>query len=356
MTVATAAAGTAPRAYVVVGGDVERDREVVLGVWRGNLGRQERLESKFDWFYGSCPWGAPLLQLLRHELSGAWVGVAAAGPRRMARGDRVVRAGVLVDLAVAPQHRSLGPALTLQKAVLEGGKARFDVLYGFPNPKAAAVFKRAGYAQLGEMVRLARVVRHGTPLERVLPIAAARASGWSLDAADWLRAAVARRGRRQLFAAWASRVDERFDALWASSDHGTALLAPRDAEMLRWRFDAAPSSLPKTRYLLLGDSPDGALSAWFACQTEGTTLHVRDFWSSDAAVGVGRPFVDALLRAAREAGHAVVSVEHAGLASRRASFREAGFVERSRRPVFGAWRDAALRTEELHLTSADEDE
>src|SRR3546814_17963935 len=97
---------------------------------------------KYDWFYRQCPYGAPLTLLLRHEASGEWVGVASAGPRQMVFGGRRVSAGVLVDLAVLPAHRSLGPALTLQTALMEAGAKRFDLLYGFPNPKAAAVFRR----------------------------------------------------------------------------------------------------------------------------------------------------------------------------------------------------------------------
>ncbi|MDB4881386.1 MAG: hypothetical protein JWL95_152 [Gemmatimonadetes bacterium] len=343
--------------YVSHAGDTARDRELVIDVWRGNLGREARLQAKFDWFYRGCPWGAPLLQLLRHEPSSAWVGVAGAGPRRMLLGNNEIKAGVLVDLTVLPDHRSLGPALALQKALVTASGRRFDLLYGFPNPKAAAVFKRVGYSQLGELVRYVRVLRYRGFLERKMPSAAARPLGWALDAASRLHAAAASRGRRRLSAEWRDAVDSRVDRLWSCSEHGAALIAPRNAAFLRWRFDQAP--VPRIRYLLLGDRRGDALLAWFACEGEGSTLHVRDFWSVDAARSIGRPFIGALLRAADREGYASVSVEYAGAASRRRGWLKAGFVARTSRPVFGKWwrgADAAGGEDNLHLTSADQDE
>src|SRR5690606_8940540 len=95
--------------YAVAAGDVGRDREAVLDVWRGNLGEDARMRAKYDWFYRKCPYGEPLLRLLRLGDGASPVGAAAAGPRRMDDGTGPLEAGVLVDLAVRAEHRSLGP-------------------------------------------------------------------------------------------------------------------------------------------------------------------------------------------------------------------------------------------------------
>jgi hypothetical protein len=344
------------KAYVAHAGDAGRDRDLVLDLWRGNIGKEQRLEAKFDWFYLGCPWGVPVLQLLRHEPSAAWVGVAGAGPRRMFARDREASAGILVDLAVTEEHRSLGPALTLQKGLMAAARERFDLLYGFPNPRAAPVFQRAGYGKLGDIVRYARVLRHGEHLGRRIPRAAARPLGWTLDAASRVRAAFLAARSRALTASWHDALDPRtselVDALWAESDHGVALIAPRTTAMLRWRFDRAP--LPKVRYLLLREVDSGPLHAWFACERAGQMLHVRDFWSVDSARGIGARFIEAMLRAARHDGAATVSVEYAGPALRHAAWVRAGFAPRTRRPILGKWTRGAEM--DLHLTSADEDE
>src|SRR3546814_18317780 len=77
-------------AYTVHEADLERDRELIVGLWRGNLGEDARMARKYDWFYRQCPYGAPLTLLLRHEASGEWVGVASAGPRQMVFGGRQI--------------------------------------------------------------------------------------------------------------------------------------------------------------------------------------------------------------------------------------------------------------------------
>ena len=105
------APAAAPVAYVAREGSAARDREAVLALWRGNLGDDARMAEKFDWFYRDSPLGEPLLRILHHGSDGPAVGIATAGPRRLRAGTRELRGGVLVDLAVLPEHRTLGPAL-----------------------------------------------------------------------------------------------------------------------------------------------------------------------------------------------------------------------------------------------------
>lgn len=348
-------AAVAPPLYTVEDGEALRDRDTVLSIWRGNLGEEARLAGKYDWFYLGNPGEAPLLQLLRHEPSGAVVGVCSAGRQRMRWQGRDIRAGVLVDLAVTPEHRSLGPALILQQGLIIAGQRELDLLYGFPNPKAAPVFKRIGYRQLTDIVRYARVLRHAGYLARRMPRALARLLGATLDVAMHWRDVVRGRRGRGFHAEWSDRADPRMDTLWSDSPHGDSLVAVRDAQHVRWRFDEAP--LGQVRHLLLSES-DGMLSAWFATQVVDGTLHVRDFWSLDTAQGIGTRYIDALLRAARVAGHAAVSVEMAVPASHLTAWRARGFVERGRRPVFGRWSQPEDNGNDvaLHLTSADEDE
>jgi hypothetical protein len=349
------AAAPAPL-YVTRDGDAARDRDIVLSIWRGNLGQASRIEGKYDWFYLSGPAGAPLLQLLQHAPDEAWIGACSAGRRRMLWHGRELRAGVLVDMAVVPEHRSLGPALILQQSLLAASRRELDLIYGFPNPKSAAVFKRIGYRKFTDIVRHARVLRHAGYLARRLPAPLARVAGPLLDLAQRARDALRSIGAPRLRASWSERVDARVDTLWASAPHGEGLVAVRDAAHLRWRFDQAP--LDPTRYLLLGDA-HGALRAWFATQAIDGTLHVRDYWSDDAHAGLGVNYVDALVGAARGRGCSAVSVEIAGPAARSAGWVARGFVARSQRPVFGCWSAATADNTgefDLFLTSADEDE
>ena len=340
------AAAPAP-GYRVRPGDVAADREAVLGLWRGNLGVEARMARKYAWFYAGAPQGAPLMAVLVHGDGAQPVGTCSAGRRRMVLDARPLQAGVLVDLAVTPEHRSLGPALMLQQGLFADGRAQLDLLYGFPNPKAVPVFKRIGYRALAQMERHVRVVRHGPYLARRMPASLAALAGAAVDAAHGLARAL----RTRLRHAWHDRVPD-IAPLWDASPRPEAITAERTPEALRWRFDAAPDAA--FRHLVLHDA--AGMAAWFATKREDHVLHVHDFWTRTGAAPTPA-HLDGLLAAARRAGAAAVSIELATLGSLRQPWREAGFTVRSARPVFGwcafAASDAPVP---LHLVSADEDE
>jgi hypothetical protein len=353
---------TAAPAYSTHEGDAVVDRDAVLAIWRGNLGQDARMAAKYDWFYGRAPAGMPLLRFLTRADLSAPIGVGAAGRRRMLHDGSEVSAGVMVDLAVTPEHRSLGPALILQQALFAAGRREFDLLYAFPNPKAAPVFKRIGYRHLADMTRYVRVVRHALYLHRRLPRLPAWLAplvGGSIDAGFRLRDGWRWPASRKLHAQWHDRIPD-IEPLWKASPKPMALTALRDNAHLRWRFDDAPVDAGQARFRHL-QLFDGETSiAWFATRADGNILHVHDFWSRDGAQ-LSPETVTALLRAARKQGYPAVSVELATSEARLQPWRQLGFEPRGQRPVFGIIETmpAATATDDrvdLHLTSADEDE
>lgn len=343
--------------YVVSNGDPLQDRDTVLSIWWGNLGQTDRIAAKYDWCYLDSPFPAPVIKLLRHVPSGDWVGSCCAGKRRMACGDRVLTAGVMADLAVVPAHRTLGPAMMLQQAIVAEAKEQLDLLYGFPNANAVAVFKRSGYARLTDLVRYVHVLRSAQYLRRHVPGWLAAPLGAMADTALRLQEGLRRLRGPSLRADWCAQADDRMDALWQRSPRGKVMLTVRNAEYLRWRFDRSP--MATTRYLTLSPRGSEELHAWFATQLEDGTLHVRDYWTDHGVDGLPAAYVDALLRAARQAGAAAVSVQVSEREGHLSGWGEREFRERGRRPVYG-FKGKALDKEDgmpvLHLSSADEDE
>lgn len=344
--------------YATVRGDVARDHDTLLAIWQGNLPDQRDREHKFNWFYrDASPWGATLFRLLRHEPSGTWVGTAAIGRRHMRYRGQDIRAGILADMTVDARHRSLGPAMMLQESLSEAALGEFDLLYGFPNPTAAVVMRRLGYFTLAQLPRFTRVLRHHVYLGRHLPRVLARLAGWCIDTLRRVQDAAWRFPGPVPRVSWSMHADPRMDALWQHSAPGDTLMAPRTVALLQWRFDRFPAG--NTRYLLLSDPGNGRLLAWFACQQASGHLHVRDFWSDDAADGVGRGYIAALVRAARAEGCAAVDISCAAPAPRLDNWRALGFVEREHRLIVGQWLDGRIQPEsppdDYHFTSADED-
>ena len=340
--------------YVVHAGAPRRDRDAVLSVWRGNLGREDRIAAKYDWFYLACPHGPPLLQLLSEDTDDACLGTACIGRRRMRLRGKDVGAGVLVDLVVLPEHRSLGPALMLQHALIAASEGQLDVLYGFPNPKAVALCKRVGYQHLTDLVRHARVLRHERYLRSRMPGWLAVPASWLVDAAMALRDGWRRLRDPRLRREWSERADTRMEDLWRNAPQGDSVIGVRDLRHAKWRFDEAP--LADVRYLWLHGARSGEAQAWFAVREQDSALHVLDYWSVDGANGLASRHVRALLAAARAAGHASVSVEASGNEAQLWGWKDNGFRGRGSRPVFARWNRAMAEPPAWFLTSADEDE
>lgn len=345
-----------PSPYVAHDGDVSRDRDAVLSIWHGNLGNQNLIASKYDWFYLDGPDGPPLLQLLQHTSSKNWVGTVSAGPRRMQWLGRDILAGLLVDMAIMQEHRSLGPALILQQGLIAASKHQLDLLIGFPNPKAEAIFKRIGYDKLADVVRYARVLRHARYLRNILPGWLATPLATIADIACMARDAFQRRLGPRLCSTWSDHADSRMDQMWEESPHSDGLVAIRDSRRAKWRFDDSP--LASTRYLLITARGEDRLLAWFAIQTENEILHVRDFWSVEGDGGLGKPIINTLLAVAHTTGAVAISVEIAGAEAHLKGWKDCGFTARGNRPVFGHWcsSEKTSRTVNVFLTSADEDE
>jgi hypothetical protein len=345
--------------YVARIGDPDEDRDRVLAVWHDALSQQSRLHAaKYEWFHRRGQPDASLLALVEHVPTDACVGTSAVGARRMLWRGHEIRAGVMADMAISAQHRTLGPALTLQAGLLASASGRFDWLYGFPNTRSIAVAKRAGFPVIGQLRRYSRVLRHGDYLVRVLPRPVARVLGWFIDTAVDARRWLQIRLGAPCITTWSDRADHRMDELWQTSEHGDGCVAIRDAAFLQWRFDEYPGAI--TRYLCLSEPGQKTLLAWFACQVEGHTLHVRDFWSRDAASGLPRWQIEVLLSAVRREKHrpAAVSIQYAANKTRLIGWLAAGFVERSQRSIIGRCL-SAVGCPDLsyaHLTAADEDE
>jgi len=122
-------------------------------------------ERKFDWLYVENPMGAPRTWLL--ECGDEIVGISSAFRRRLRVEGRTLEAWVLGDFCVAKEHRSLGPAMALQRATCERvDRGDVDLWYDFPSRTMSAIYGRMGVKPCGEMVRLVYPLRVDRMLEK----------------------------------------------------------------------------------------------------------------------------------------------------------------------------------------------
>lgn len=342
----------APAPYTVETGNASHHRDVLIALWRGNLAGGSNSEAKHDWFYANSPEGQPLVLLLREQASGALVGAVSAGPRVLRVNEQDRKAGVVVDFVVDSRHRTLYPALVLQRAMCNTVVQHFGLAYGFPNPRAWPLMERAGYRMLGSMIRYVRVIRVAHYAKQTL-------LRWLLTPAgaliDRVRMALHGAGGRLPQAwsiAWLTCFDERFDDLWAKLTDAPAVIERRDTRFLTWRFEQQPNA--HYRILTVLDQ-DKNLAAYAVCQREGNVLHLRDFLSRGICDQALACVLQQAAHLARAEGCSSVSLEFLGTPRLQNALKESGWVPRGSRPVMYATSTGAMDDKDWYLTCADED-
>lgn len=346
--------------YETIEGHLERDRDTVIGIWRGHLGWQDQLERMYDVFYLDCPFGRPLLRLLRHRASGEVVGTIGAGPRPMLWQGSELRAAVIGHFAVLPKHRSFKPALGLARIMAAASLDHFEFVYGLTNAQGGAIGKRAGFAIPAQLLRHVKVLRYRSYVPRVLPGSLGRAGGVLLDGAIAAGRRLRAPGRRSgLHAAWADTVDPRMQALWEQSERGNGLSTMRTTAMLEWRFLRLPAV--HRRFLLVAPAPGAPLLAWFVCETNVRVpgfMTVTDAWFAGGVHAADRRAVRELCRMGYEAGYEAIEVRLAVAAAVLEAWRAEGFAARGQQPLFVIGMDPGRAGDiraGMHITDIEQD-
>lgn len=346
--------------YEVVEGQLERDRDTVIGLWRGHIGWRDQLGRMYDVFYLNCPFGRPLLRLLRHRASGEIVGTVGAGPRPMLWQGRESLVACASHFVVLPGHRSLKPAMGLIRAVALASQEHFAFGYAMTNLQGGAVGKRAGYAVAGQLLRHVKPLRYRGYASRVLPGPLGRAGGTLLDgvlaAGRRLRIPARRSG---LHVAWNDAVDPRMQALWEQSEHGEGLCTVRSTRMLEWRLLGLPAV--RRRFLLVAPAPGAPLLAWFACETNVRApgfMTVTDAWFAGGVRAADRRAIRELCRMGYAAGYDAIELRLTATRSVLDAWRAEGFVTRGQQPFFVHGMDASRDGDisiGLHITDIEQD-
>lgn len=345
-------------AYFVQAIDPIACAQILQELWLGSLTESQWLEPKHAWFYQGHVTEVPRVQALCHGDEAKVVGVGAVGARMLMCEGQALRAGIRVDFAVAPQHRTLFPAMQLQRAVAVDGLAHDDLLYGVPNASAEKVLRRIGFNREISVVRYARIVGWGAYLSKVMP-------GWMALPCGKVAEAVHQaylRIKRVLFAGsdgdWLSQFDERFDRLWQQCAQGTSLIGERSGAYLHWRFGQIPYK--QHDIFALTHRGSGRLQGYAVIMPDGDTWHIQDL----LVEGHDPLLIDALITRlsieAHNQGVTSLSFCFAGPQSVVQALQDTGCRPRESRPVFVSWPDAsehrALLMRDWYFTAADEDQ
>ena len=344
------------RKYTVTAADVLEENVKICSLWRTGLVATNSYEAKFDWYYRRHPDGPPSVIFLNLNSEGDAVGAASVAPRRMRFNDTTFLTGVLVDFVVRPEHRTFFPALFLQKEMQRHALLIHHIVWGLPNPKATAVFRRAGYQCIGQMGRYVRVLRSAGYLSRHLPGWLSRVIGPIIDLTRLAALVFRRATTRGYISHWQDRPDARFNDLWTRSARPDQLIGVRDEQYLSWRFVDCP--LATYSFFTIVSAQDQCLVGYAVCEFEQQTLHVRDFLIDSNVAGALSSLWCELAREAFHAGCVSLSVEFFGAEVVQRDLNNAGLKARAQSPLYAARTDqspAVLSEAHLYITGADLD-
>jgi Acetyltransferase (GNAT) domain len=235
--------------YEIVQGDPVAHRQDVVNLGIQSLpAARESWESRYPKYYEHNPLGPPSLFLAKDAASQEFVGTTALFPTALRVCGELVPAGIVGDFAVDPHHRTLGPAITLQRAVLAKLPERgLSCLLGTPSALADPVIDRVGWSDLGCLTRFVKVLKSRVVAERYAGdrIAGRIAAGLSTLTVDPILAVTSRehyRRRDRAFSVEHPRLfDDRFADVWEAARREFPISSERTVELLNWRFEKSGS-------------------------------------------------------------------------------------------------------------------
>ncbi len=223
--------------YIVRFADSVAEKPVVLSLWESGFEHVEDLATRYDWLYLNNPAGQGYVYSLDHTESEKTVGAVGLAIRKWRIGQQYINAGIMADLVVDFEHRSLGPAIKLHNNSIDQSLESLDLVYGFPNSKSAALAKFAKFQMTADIVRYAKPLRFYSYLRKRLPGFLAAPAAFVIDGCVKLLM------HSRLFFArlkWGfeseTGLDRRFDQLWSSTDTAGHIIGQRDSAFLKWRF------------------------------------------------------------------------------------------------------------------------
>jgi hypothetical protein len=227
--------------YALTRPPLDEARPFVLALWREVFG--DLPESRYPWLYESNPAGEAILHLLRENDSDQLVGSTAAFPRTLHSRGEPLNAAIAGDLMVVQRHRSAGPAILLQKALLATCTGQhLDIVYGFPNPKSTPVMLRVGYEPVASLLQLILPLKsHYFLRKHIRAPWLSRPTSLLVDVALRFRPGIKRHERsspRDCFVT--DSFDREFDEFWGRVASRYALIGEKSAEYLDWRYRQCP--------------------------------------------------------------------------------------------------------------------
>jgi hypothetical protein len=226
--------------------------------------------NRTSWLYQNCTFGEAIAFVLMKDLEP--IGIAAAFPRKFLKNNQEIHIWVLGDFAIDQPFRALGPAVQLQRALLQKLEEKSVSYYDLPSVQMQAVYTRLGVTPVLTLSRWTYPLALAVGTKEALRSASRAASRLAL----YPRRLVTGLSRGfKLTKATAAEIPA--EELTRSAANHLGCLCHRTSEYLGWRYERNGGY--KTDLFLLTDSY-GTIRGYTACRALDRRMLVLD-WIAD---------------------------------------------------------------------------
>ena len=261
--------------FNIIQSDPVKFKQQILEFWKEYLpGTPPR---RFEWMQEN-PAGPAIWFFAFEENKKELAGTVSIMPREMVLNGKLVKAGIVGDFIVSNSYRVFGPALNLQKTVLESMSILgFDYVYTVPNQASIKMNQRAGYISAVKLVQFVKPVRSAQYLQKYLNDKLSIYVGYVLDFALKIFS-------KETWFFSTGHFDEiktvnaSFDAIWDEVKKlETGLIGNHSAEFIDWRYFKNPISA--FRLITLRSKSEGKLLGYIIFSMIDGKIEIYDIFS-----------------------------------------------------------------------------
>jgi hypothetical protein len=304
------------------------DREEIIRLLNRNF--ETGQEKRFDWRHLNHPAGPAWCWFIYDRGNNKTIATAAVFPRQMFVNGKSVVCGQVGGFAVEATHRSLGPAVLMQRTTFEPADCG-AVAFCYdtpPHDRGMSTFLRLGMQPNCQVTRYALPLRSDEYLRNRLGDGA-----WTKPAVAagnlFLRVRPFHRFARPIvgleIARFVGRFDEEFTFLDRSFSSSGMVRADRSAENLNWCYRDNPGS----DFRVLVARRRGELLTYLVFLVYRERVAIVDFFGHEIP-RIGRALLDALVEISRKEKRVLLEGFCSDQSELKSVFRESGFQEREK--------------------------
>jgi len=254
--------------------------DFLLPIWREGLPDLD--ERRLNWSYKHNPISPPIVGLLKRAHDNHVFGCETIFPREFCLGGEVIAGGKRGDFAIKKKFRGLGPALELQKYMLELVNNR-GLLVAFPNKIAEKVQIRAGFQKIGGIKLYIKPLKGAYLLKKI------KNGHFFLFLAPLVDLILRCRdlGNKTYSDTYTaeevSEIDHKFDQLWEEAKGQFSFVGKRDAEYLQWRYLENPYK--KFYFFVIKEKRTNKICGYLVYEIRDNIVFISDlFWNGQQEV------------------------------------------------------------------------